>query len=46
MTVRRLETEMPASEISEWVAHWKLSHAEAERARERAENKQKLKHGR
>jgi hypothetical protein len=41
MTVHRLETEMPASELGEWVAHWKLLNAENERARQRAENRRR-----
>ncbi len=43
MTVHQLETEMPAGEINEWVAHWTLLNAENKRARKKAEQKQKAR---
>ena len=39
MTVHQIRTTMPASELSGWLAHFKLSNEEAERARKKAEAK-------
>lgn len=36
MPVHRIEAEMPAVELAEWLAHFKLSSEEAEREREKA----------
>lgn len=35
MPVYRIEAEMPAVELAEWVAHFKLSHEEAKLEAER-----------
>ncbi len=39
MTVRKIKTTMPAAELSGWLAHFKLSAEEQERARKKAEAK-------
>lgn len=43
MTVRQIETEMPAGELAEWFGHFHLSKLEAEKARKDAEAKAKSK---
>ena len=39
MTVHQIKTTMPASELAGWLAHFKLSKEEDERARKKAEAK-------
>ena len=41
MAVYQIEAEMPATELVEWFAHFKLSKIEADFEREKAENRAK-----
>ena len=46
MTVHQIETEMPATELSDWLAHFKLSKIEHDYEQEKAKNKAKAQRGR
>ena len=46
MAVYQIEAEMPARELVEWFAHFKLSKVEAEFEQEKATNREKAKRGR
>ncbi len=41
MTVHQIKTNMPASELAGWLAHFKLSNQEQERARKKAESRRR-----
>ena len=46
MPVHQIEAEMPAKEVSEWFAHFKLSKIEYDFEQEKAEQRAKAKRGR
>jgi len=46
MPVYQLEAEMPAQELVEWFAHFKLSKIEADYEAEKRANREKVKRGR
>jgi len=46
MAVYQIEAEMPAHELVEWFAHFKLSKIEADFEADKAANREKAKRGR
>ena len=46
MAVYQIEAEMPATELVEWFAHFKLRKVEEDFERDKAANREKAKRGR